>query len=180
MLSNWPLLIVVNCTGREINFSDPCRRSIARLLQSTTMIQTVDEGLTKANFLTSCFSRNSDSPDEMPISATLKCFSISSLSSQRKLSSFSEVTLFFKYKLIQTGLSNSLVTRAKMGDPAQRGIAVNALDKMSGDLLLLLQFDEPEKEGQTLDLHIYWLCCLNFIAQVLCGGIIPPPIDLLT
>jgi hypothetical protein len=67
-----------------------------------------------------------------------------------------------------------------MGDPAQRGIAVNALDKMSGDLLLLLQFDEPEKEGQTLDLHIYWLCCLNFIAQVLCGGITPPPIDPLT
>src|SRR5271155_5385203 len=112
------MLIVVNCSGREINFSDPCRRNTAKLLPSTTTIQTVGEEVRRANFQTNCSSRNTDLPGEMPISATLKCFSISSLSSQGKLSSFSEVTLFFEHKLIKTGLSNSLVTRAKMGDPA--------------------------------------------------------------
>lgn len=72
-----------------------------------------------------------------------------------------------------TGLSNSMVTRPKMGDPAQRAIAINTLEHMSGDLIVLLLFSDINKQGQTLDLHLYWLCCLNFIAQVLCGGRFP-------
>ena len=70
-------------------------------------------------------------------------------------------------------MSNSLVTRAKLGEPAQRAIAINALDRMSEDLLGLLEVDQSEKEENSLDLHIYWLCCFGFIAQVLCGGIPP-------
>ena len=72
-----------------------------------------------------------------------------------------------------TGLSSSLVTRAKLTDPTQRATAVTVLDRMSDIFLDLLRYGEAQKEGQTIDLHLYWFCVTSFIHSILGGGRYP-------
>jgi E3 ubiquitin-protein ligase HUWE1 len=72
-----------------------------------------------------------------------------------------------------TGLSNSLVTRAKLSDLTQRTTALTVLDCLSDIFLDLLRNGDAQKEGQTIDLHLYWFCVTNFIHSILGGGRYP-------
>lgn len=91
------MLMQGNCIGKEINFSEPCQRSIARLLHSSTLMRMVEKDQIKSSFQKRYLSRNTAFPNENPISATLRCYNISSLSFPRKRSSFSEVTYLWMF-----------------------------------------------------------------------------------
>ena len=103
---------------------------------------------------------------------TLKCFSILSLFFQRKSSNFLLV-LSSPIFNSHTGLSSSLVTRAKLADSTQRATAVAVLDRISDIFLDLLRYDEAQKGGQTIDPHLYWFCVTGFIHSILSGSRYP-------
>ena len=63
------------------------------------------------------------------------------------------------------------MTRPKLAEQAQRVTAVLVLDRMSDIFLELLRYDEPQNGGQSIDLHLYWYCVVNFIHNILGGGI---------
>ena len=74
------------------------------------------------------------------------------------------------------GLSNSIVTRSTMGDLNQRSMAVAVVNAIADVFSALLTYEETRGE-QTIDVHLYWFCCANFIYTVLNGGNLPhfPP-----
>ena len=69
------------------------------------------------------------------------------------------------------GLSNSVVSRTKLGDQTQRATAITITDRMSDIFLDLLRYDETNKSGDAIDLHLYWVCVTNFVHSILSGGI---------
>jgi len=67
------------------------------------------------------------------------------------------------------GLSNSIVTRAMMNDQNQRPTAVAVVNVIADVFSGLLTYEETKGEP-TIDVHLYWFCCANFIYTVLIGG----------
>jgi hypothetical protein len=69
------------------------------------------------------------------------------------------------------GLSNSMITRSKFGDPPQKLAAMTITDQISDIFLEGLAYDKPRESGHSKDLYSYWFCTMSFIHSVLIGGI---------